>query len=189
MNNFTHLGSRRTSKDKFNSKLRHKQNVFSPKSWVIIAIFSAVLLAGCSMPEQQQVQQDNNADSGLTQQQATSAATPPVAAAPQKKGSETATKIYIGMRQTGLKEVVVDVQRNEVVIGFREQAELNDEALIYTAFGLSAQFEPGKEKTTALVFLSGGKRIEASASQEDILALSKGDLNNSQFNERVRWVK
>ncbi len=161
-----------------------------------MALVISLILSGCSAAPPAQ---DANADAG--QQDATtqnslqpepaaniqSAANTVLPAKP--KASESATKIYIGMRQAGLKEAVVDVQPKEVVIGFFEDSALSNEALAYRAFGLSASFEPRKEKTTVLIFNSGKKRIEASALQKDILALVQGNLTNAEFKQKVRWVQ
>lgn len=104
------------------------------------------------------------------------------------KPSETATKIYIGLRQAGIKEAVVDVQRKEVVIGFMEDPKLSNEALAYYSFGLSAKFEPAKEKTSVLIFRPGGEKTEASVNNFDTIALSKGGLTDAQYKQKVRWL-
>ena len=101
---------------------------------------------------------------------------------------ESATKIYLGMLETGLEEVVVDVQENKVLIAFMEDKELSNTALIYYAFGLSQKFEPEKEKTTVLIF-SDEKTIEAGVDNLNIKALTEGTLSEEQFKKKIRWVE
>lgn len=110
-------------------------------------------------------------------------------AKPVPMPSESATKIYLGLRQAGVDDAVVDVQQDEVVIGLREQTGLNNEALVYYAFGLAAKFESEKQKTTVLIFQSDGKRLEAGIGNAYTTALTEGKLTDQQYKEKVGWMK
>ncbi|HZX19862.1 MAG TPA: hypothetical protein VFF13_02510 [archaeon] len=166
--------------------------MFFDRHAIAIALVLALILSGCSQSPPEQTSESLGDANRYAGAQNTVQPDQPAARNRQPENpmaSESATKIYIGMRQTGLKEAVVDVQSNEVVIGFKEDTTLNNEALVYRAFGLSANFEPRKVKTTVLIFLSDNKMIEVSAYQNDILALLQGDMNNAEFKEKVSWLQ
>src|SRR3989344_1349642 len=158
--------------------------MFSKGGVVALAILAVLLLGGCAQAPGEQSSQEQQKDAG---EDTRSESVPKTQSVP--KASESATKIYLGLLQTSLEEAVVDVQQQGVVIGFRQDPDLNDEALVYRAFGLSAAYEPDKEKTTVLIFLPDRKIIEASARNSDITALSKGQLTDSEFKERVHWAR
>jgi len=144
---------------------------------LILLILGLVLLSGCTTGG------EVVDDSGDTTPPPTPKPTPkPSLAAPP----ESATQIYLGMLQTGLDEVVVDVKQDEVLIAFLEDTSLNNEALIYYGFGLGQEFEPTKQKTTILIF--GNKTTEASADHSDIKALANGQISNDAFEGKIRWI-
>lgn len=165
------------------------KNVFFRRHVIAVALVLALILSGCSQPPTQTTQNLDDANRYAGTQNAIQPVQPAAKTQQPAKASESATKIYIGMRQAGLKEAVVDVQPKEVVIGFLEDVSLNNEALVYRAFGLSANYEPLKAKTTVLIFLPEKKIIEASADQKDILALMHGEIDDAEFKEKVRWLQ
>lgn len=152
----------------------------------VLLLISVLFLSGCSAPAEPVPQTPETSETDTTP-------TPQPQPTPQPKTnlvpSESATKIYLGMLQAGLDEAVVDVKSNEVLIAFNENSNLNNDALIYYAFGLSQEFEPNKQTTTILIFSGNNISREASADNADIKALKDGQLSGEEFKEKVRWIK
>lgn len=152
----------------------------------VLLLISVLFLSGCSAPAEPAPQTPETSETDTT-------TTPQPQPTPQPKTnlvpSESGTKIYLGMLQAGLDEVVVDVKSNEVLIAFNENSNLNNDALIYYAFGLSQEFEPNKQTTTILIFSGNNISREASADHADIKALKDGQLSDEEFKEKVRWIK
>jgi PBP1b-binding outer membrane lipoprotein LpoB len=157
---------------------------------VLLLLVSVLLFAGCTKTISETPKEKTKEIKEKETEPTEKKEEKPITEPPQKlKVSENATKIYLGMLQTGLSEVVVDVKEDEVLIAFLEDKELSNEALIYYAFGLSQKFEPTKQKTTVLIFLDDGKKLEASADNADIKALSEGKLSEEEFKKKIRWIK
>jgi len=153
---------------------------------ILLAIISVVFVAGCSAP----TEPVETGDSKETPEpQTTPQSQQPTVPTTNLVPSESGTKIYLGMLQAGLDEAVVDVKSNEVLIAFNEDSKLNNDALIYYAFGLSQEFEPNKQITTVLIFSGNNISREASADNTDIKSLKDGQLSDEEFKEKVRWVK
>ena len=152
----------------------------------ILMLISVLFVSGCSAPAEPAPQTPETTETDTTP-------TPQPQSSPQPKTnlvpSESGTKIYLGMLQAGLDEVVVDVKSSEVLIAFNDDPTLNNDALIYYAFGLSLEFEPNKQTTTILIFSGNTISREASADNADIKALKDGQLSDEEFKEKVRWVK
>ncbi len=142
------------------------------KIWFVV-VFSAVLLFGClaSTPVEKAAA---GTPMATTAASTTAAVSPAPTVAPSLQAAEKGlaafensevavalnSEVYAGLVEAGIKDALVDVSPDRIVVGFTLPADVQKESALGYALGVAGGFQPDTKLVVVQLFNDGGRVAE-----------------------------